>query len=263
MPYKNVKDFNSVTGFNLNTDSILGIQNNELKRLNGNNANLIIPNITAQTGTFSAVDLNSIDVLAISGITLSLTNTNTYISGGVTSVNGYPLNNISGSLNILSGNIVNTGAGLNNKIDSVSGANCFVLQASTINTANADSNKYNYFMGHGRTYSAANGQRLRSVLQNCVAKKVAYTTQQAAASTMGTSGTLYLWNSTKNNLYLLTSGTTGIWTVADANYYEFTGTNLNIPISAGDRISFALNISGAAATVSNLTSMVDLYCYSY
>jgi len=47
MPFRNVKDFGSISNLNLNTDSILSIQNNELKRLNANNASLNISNVNA------------------------------------------------------------------------------------------------------------------------------------------------------------------------------------------------------------------------
>lgn len=47
MANKNVKDFLPQQSINLNSDSILAVSNNELKRLNGNNASLTINNVYA------------------------------------------------------------------------------------------------------------------------------------------------------------------------------------------------------------------------
>lgn len=46
MPSKNVKDFVAVNTLNLNSDSILSVSSNELKRLNGANSTLLISNIS-------------------------------------------------------------------------------------------------------------------------------------------------------------------------------------------------------------------------
>jgi len=48
MSSKNVKDFASVNILNLNSDSILSVSSNELKRLNGANSTLLISNISGQ-----------------------------------------------------------------------------------------------------------------------------------------------------------------------------------------------------------------------
>lgn len=77
MPFKNVKDFGSISNLNLNTDSILSIQNNELKRLNANNASLNISNISAQSGLFS---LSGASPLSLPNNPLSIVGSgNTYI----------------------------------------------------------------------------------------------------------------------------------------------------------------------------------------
>ena len=76
MANKNVKDFLPQQSINLNSDSILAVSNNELKRLNGNNASLTINNVYATNIIYNTGNqtISGVKTFANSGI-FSLSNT--------------------------------------------------------------------------------------------------------------------------------------------------------------------------------------------
>jgi hypothetical protein len=76
MANKNVKDFLPQQSINLNSDSILAVSNNELKRLNGSNASLTINNVYATNIIYNTGNqtISGVKTFANSGI-FSLSNT--------------------------------------------------------------------------------------------------------------------------------------------------------------------------------------------
>ena len=120
-------------------------------------------------------------------------------------------------------------------------------------------NENNYFNFTQAAYSSANGQRLKTALQNFTIKKASIIFNQTNVTpTTATNGNLVFWNNTKGTSSTLI---TGLSTTADGNFYEFTATDLNVVVSSGDKWSF--NLSGFSAAPTNLRSYVDIYCYPW
>ena len=139
----------------------------------------------------------------------------------------------------------------------LSGQNSFVIQTSTSQSNLANANTLYFFMGHSAGYSVSRTDRPTPFLEACTVKKVSITLQQANASTTGFNITGYLINTTKNLTGIVFTAAN---TTADANFYHYTNSNLNIPFSEGD--SGACGIFSTTAAVTNLRSMANIYCYN-
>jgi hypothetical protein len=134
--------------------------------------------------------------------------------------------------------------------------NFYILEATTSQT-NMNSSNNNYFNYQGAGYTSNTVGRLRTALDNFSIKKVNLGLQQANAPTnSGVNGTLTFFNQTKNIQSPLISN---INTTGDNAYYEWIATNLNIPVSFGDK--WAFNFSGFSLGPSNIRAVVDIYCY--
>lgn len=146
---------------------------------------------------------------------------------------------------------------VNNSGVVVSGQNPFIISVST-STPNINlANTLYYFAGQGASYSQSSTDRPIPILQSSTIKKAVYILQHVTPSTVtGTNVTGYVINTTKNLTGVIFS--TGNTTIDNA-FYKFANTNLNIPCSELDNVVFA--ISNTSASVTNLRSMVYLYCY--
>jgi len=201
-------------------------------------------------------------------------------TGVILSGEAYPINNPSGFINssgnnnfyadlyIFSGaDVLISGGTFNSNVRyAVNGTgvvlsgesinNLYIIEATTSQT-NMNSSNNNYFNYQGAGYTSNINGRLRTALDNFTIKKVNLALQQATLPTnSGVNGTLTFFNQTKNIQSPLISN---INTTGDNSYYEWMATNLNIPVSFGDK--WAFNFSGFALGPSNIRSVVDIYCY--
>jgi hypothetical protein len=134
--------------------------------------------------------------------------------------------------------------------------NPFIISYSTsANTLN-DANRIYYFAGQGAGYSSSASDRALEVLQPCIIKRAVYAIQQSTAGVQATNISGYVVNTTQNLSGLIFTSTGSL---ADNNFYEQSNTNLNIPCNQGDNIVCA--ISNTSPSVTNLRSIVYLYCY--
>ena len=207
----------------------------------------------AGTKTFSANSIFQNDIIVSGNIKstgVATFNGNFNIGGNLT-VGGNRIDQTYATIT----NLASTGSTLLTNVNN----KCFVQQAITNqSTLNGSTNiNNNYFNFTQAAYSSANGQRLKTAMQDFTIKKANLILNQSSTTpTTATGGNLTFWNNTKNTQTILI---TGINTTADNNFYEFINTDLNIAVSSGDKWSF--NLSGFSAAATSIRSYVDIYCY--
>ena len=134
--------------------------------------------------------------------------------------------------------------------------NPFIISYSTsANTLN-DANRIYYFAGQGAGYSTSALDRALEVAQPCIIKRAVYAIQQTTAGVQATNISGYVVNTTQNLSGLIFTSTGSL---PDSNFYQQSKINLNIPCNQGDNIVGA--ISNTSPGVTNLRSMLYIYCY--
>ena len=135
--------------------------------------------------------------------------------------------------------------------------NPFIFSHSTTTANLNNANTIYYFAGHGASYSQTNADRPIPILHPSTIKEAVYVIQHATPSTVtATNITGYVINTTKNLTGIIFTAT---GSNIDNAFYKYTNENLNIPCSQADNIVCA--ISNTSASVTNLRSMVYLYCF--
>jgi hypothetical protein len=135
--------------------------------------------------------------------------------------------------------------------------NPFLFSHSTTTANINNANTMYYFAGHGASYSQSSADRPIPILQSSTIKKATYTIQHASPATIEAANiTGYVINTTQNLTGVIFSTPKSF---IDNSFYDFTNFNLNIPCNQGDTIVCA--ITNTSGSVTNLRSMVYLYCY--
>jgi hypothetical protein len=218
--------------------------------------------VTAQAGAsaLGSVEVSSITVSSPIA-TLQVGHSREFIYNG-TAWELVPLRSSGGVTQIVAGSNVSisptsgTGAVTINTTNSpfvISAASASGLAGTTGQTVGPFISYFNGTGGAG--YSSGVAKRQRTLHQACVIKKACITLSSGNATTVS-DGVVSFYNNTTSTDYVLYSGLVADTTQA---FVTHDATNLNIPVSAGDKFSF--KISWPTTNPADVKVMVDLYCY--